>query len=138
MAWTTPVTHAVGDILTASDWNIDTNDLLTLEEAVGLYGVGSALHGSPPAVGTPNSFVQAGVQGVAFSSGAGTLTFPTPFPTGTLICITQLLLTASSTGGEVTPVNGGTFTASAVALWGVENGSALNSNYNVQYLALGF
>ena len=27
MSWSTPVTHAVGDVLTASDWNIDTSDL---------------------------------------------------------------------------------------------------------------
>jgi hypothetical protein len=27
MAWATPIIHAVGDILTASDWNISSNDL---------------------------------------------------------------------------------------------------------------
>ena len=27
MAWATPIIHAVGDILTASDWNITSNDL---------------------------------------------------------------------------------------------------------------
>ena len=30
MAWTTPVIHAVGDVLTASDWNISSNDLIYL------------------------------------------------------------------------------------------------------------
>ena len=27
MAWATPIIHSVGDILTASDWNISSNDL---------------------------------------------------------------------------------------------------------------
>jgi hypothetical protein len=27
VAWATPVTHSVGDVLTASDWNISSNDI---------------------------------------------------------------------------------------------------------------
>lgn len=27
MAWTTPILHSVGDVLTASDWNITSNDV---------------------------------------------------------------------------------------------------------------
>ena len=30
MAWTAPVIHSVGDVLTASDWNISSNDLTYL------------------------------------------------------------------------------------------------------------
>ena len=30
MAWATPITHSVGDILTASDWNITSNDVTFL------------------------------------------------------------------------------------------------------------
>ena len=35
MAWVTPVIHAVGDILTASDWNIGSNDQTFLSGSVG-------------------------------------------------------------------------------------------------------
>lgn len=35
MAWVTPIIHSVGDILTASDWNISSNDLSFLGGAVG-------------------------------------------------------------------------------------------------------
>lgn len=35
MAWATPVIHAVSDILTASDWNIGSNDLSFLGGATG-------------------------------------------------------------------------------------------------------
>lgn len=35
MAWSTPVVHSVGDILTASDWNISSNDLTFLAGAAG-------------------------------------------------------------------------------------------------------
>lgn len=35
MAWSAPVIHAVGDILTASDWNITSNDLVFLGAASG-------------------------------------------------------------------------------------------------------
>lgn len=35
MAWTTPIIHSVGDILTASDWNITSNDLSFLGSTAG-------------------------------------------------------------------------------------------------------
>ena len=36
MAWTTPVIHSVGDVLTASDWNISSNDLSFLSGSDGV------------------------------------------------------------------------------------------------------
>ena len=35
MAWVTPIIHSVGDILTASDWNISSGDLAFLGNATG-------------------------------------------------------------------------------------------------------
>lgn len=35
MAWSAPIIHAVGDVLTASDWNITSNDVSFLASTIG-------------------------------------------------------------------------------------------------------
>lgn len=58
--WTTPPLHAVGDVLTASDWNIASNDLTFLY----------------------NRTQGERVVYISYVSGTGFgVTFPTPFPT---------------------------------------------------------
>jgi hypothetical protein len=130
----TPIpTATTGTVIPAAT----QNDMAVLNTMIGLYGAGPAMFsGSAPATTAPNYLVQAGAVGVSFSSGAGTLTFPVAFPNGVLAVLCDVstnAATSSMCSPSVTVGNG-----AYVALWGAISGTALNSNYVVVYIAIGY
>lgn len=111
MSWATPILHAVGDVLSSSDWNITSNDLTFLyNRTQGGRGLISYVNGT-----------------------AYQLTFPVPFPTS---CDSfQLNADSSSVILQATPT---TVTNSNVTfrLYGTVGEAGTNS-YFVDWIAIG-
>ena len=89
MAWTAPIQHAVGDVLTANDWNTYVaNNEIAIENSLQLVGIQTAVIGTPPALGAPNFKVQAGtIILTTNASGYATVTYPVAFATSVVTVI---------------------------------------------------
>lgn len=136
MSWNLPGVITTGNPLTQS-WLANVNsDFTVLQTQVGLYAAGSAAMGSPPAVGTPAWLVQAGSGVVAFSSGNGSFSYPSPFPNG--------IHTVQLTNGDATAI-GSAFLAMAsyskttCSLFAVDHtGAGVTGNVRVNWIVYGF
>ena len=136
MSWVTAPTHAVGDILTASDWNDVAGDLNILATYLGLYGTTAALVGSAPTQGTPVVLMQAGYNSTtSASAGAFSFNFPTAFPSGVL----YLSMSPVASGVNQFVFHTGSATTASVAHgYAYENGSEFTGSLSLVYLAIGF
>ena len=102
-----------------------------------LYGKDTALDGgSPPAAGTGPFYVQTGYQAVAFSGGAGTLTWPTAFPNGVLGC--AILPFFGAAYASIIGLNG-TASKTSAPLYYYLIGTGLGSGtFDVSYVVYGY
>ena len=129
-------THATGDVLTAADWNT----VQQLNNNVGVYAANGAAVGSLPALTAPNFLIQTGnAVSVTFSSGTGTLTFPTAFPNGVL----TVIATAGDSGGAfVINKNSAVGATPSVTSWPLvaytAGNSAVNTTIYISFIAIGF
>ena len=127
-------THATGDVLTAADWNT----VQQLNNNVGVYAANGAAVGSLPALTAPNFLVQTGnAVSVTFSSGTGTLTFPTAFPNGVL----TVIATAGDSGGAFV-INKNSAGTASVTSWPLvaytAGNSAVSTTIFISFIAIGF
>ena len=129
----TPIpTHAVGDVLSSPDWNT----LTPLNTSIGLFGVGSAISGSPPAGTAPNFLPQCGTSVVTTSGGIATITFPSTFPNGVVTVLPAPGDAASSLGQVVVHT---TSTSNFTAYCYTTTGSAITaSSVRINWIAIGF
>ena len=82
-----PIATVTSGTVGSSAW---ADSVANLNQCVGLLDVGVAYAGaSPPPTTAPNFQFEAGAVPVTFSAGVGTLTYPTTFTNGVLLCLVQ-------------------------------------------------
>jgi hypothetical protein len=103
---------------------------------VPLYGVGTALSGSPPSAGAPAFYIQAGQNAFTFTGGlSSAYSFPSAFPNGVLI----ITATPQDVGVPIDfTINLTGFTASAFSLGATNSGSAYSGTVAASWIAIGF
>jgi hypothetical protein len=146
MAWATPPVLAVGDVLTASDWNTVSGDLSVLATYLGAFGVGTPITGSAPTAGTPVLLLQAG-QASANTNSSSELSysFPQQFPTGLLgVAVSgvtagandQYFLTVDNTRSDAIALVAFVAFANAASSWNVTPAASVTITFT--YIAIGF
>ena len=139
MAWTNPTHLAVGDVLTAADWNSFVSDnMAALENSPQVVGIGAATVGTNLALGAPNMKIQA-VSAVLTPSSAGVFigTWPVVFANSVITTLAVQGDTINNVG-VVTLNNadengtnyGGNF-------WNVNTNVAITAAFRVNVLAIG-
>lgn len=122
---------------TGQGWVFNGTSWVPTTQTDTLFGVGGVLVGSAPPAGT-GFLKQAGIAGISFTSGVGTLTFPESFPLGVVTVEANLFTGLATQGSSCTLLQGGTFSTSAVQLYATQNGTSLGSSYQVAWVAWGF